>query len=95
MLYDPKWDKTPSLAGFKLWLLQQNPDETFKYSDCVTCAVGRYLASLGRTWQNTPLASTLNKYPMAAALHSHRVSGYSFANPTFGEVLKAMERLGD
>src|SRR5262245_17833993 len=47
MLMDPRHDRTPSLAGFALFVSEQPRDRAYDWPDCRRCAVGQYLASLG------------------------------------------------
>jgi hypothetical protein len=88
MLYDPKWEK-PSLAGFKRWLEQQYPDETFNYRDCDRCAVGQYLASIGTTWSQADahIVGNLDYYACRATNNALR---HHSAQVTFGAVLREM-----
>lgn len=51
MLYNPKWSK-PSLGGFITWLSQQDPDTEYVYENCDTCAIGRYLKSIGTSYSD-------------------------------------------
>jgi hypothetical protein len=48
MLHDPRHDKNPTLAGFALFCASKQEDETYYWPSCVQCAVGQYLASIGR-----------------------------------------------
>jgi hypothetical protein len=84
MLYDPKWDK-PSVAGFRAWLEQQDPEATFTYADCERCAVGQYLISIGSHWRRTDcyMVNTLNAFACMAARGTH--------SPTFGAVLREID----
>ena len=55
MLYNPKWSKTkkvtqPTLRGFIAWLKKQNPDAEYEHMDPLTCAVGLYARSIGKTY---------------------------------------------
>jgi hypothetical protein len=47
MLHDPRHDKTPSLAGFALFVASKPADATYNWPNCRACAVGQYLESLG------------------------------------------------
>ena len=49
MLHDPKYDRTPSLAGFALFVASREPGERYNWRNCEQCAVGQYLATLGRS----------------------------------------------
>jgi hypothetical protein len=48
MLKDPRWDKTPSMAGFALFVASKNPKERYNWRNCQECAVGLYLESIGQ-----------------------------------------------
>lgn len=48
MLHDPRHDKTPSLAGFALFVASKDPKETYNWYNCQECAVGQYLKSMDR-----------------------------------------------
>ena len=92
MLSDPKWDK-PSVAGFRVWLEQQDPNETFNYSDCNCCAVAQYLASVGTSWCATrgSLVSELNNFAVGAWVAAERRDGWD-ERPTFAAVLREMDK---
>lgn len=49
MLHNPKHDH-PTLTGFIAWLEQQNPDDTYNYTDPNSCAIARYCESIGKTY---------------------------------------------
>lgn len=49
MLYDPKWEQQPSLKGFTAWLEKQPAGRKYCYESNGTCAIARYLKSIGRT----------------------------------------------
>lgn len=46
MLHDPRHDKTPSLAGFALFVASKEPKEAYNWNNCQECAVGQYLKSM-------------------------------------------------
>lgn len=48
MLHDPRHDKTPSMAGFALFVASKDPDEKYYWTNCKVCAVGQYLESIGQ-----------------------------------------------
>ena len=48
MLLDPRWDKTPSMAGFALFVASKNPGEHYNWRNCHECAVGQYLQSINQ-----------------------------------------------
>jgi hypothetical protein len=99
MLYDPKWDK-PSVAGFRAWLERQDQEATFDYNDCNRCAVGQYLISAGTSWHGhctgANLVGELNVFAAAAMIAAYRRSqvepGQRPARPTFGAVLREMDK---
>jgi hypothetical protein len=86
MLCDPKWDK-PSVAGFRAWLEQQDPEERFNYGSCRYCAVGQYLDSVGTSWDQTAgfMVEELNKFAYRAVLRDNTCL------PTFGAVLREID----
>jgi hypothetical protein len=47
MLYNPTWDKKPSLSSFMLWLESKAPDEIYLWESCAACAIGQYLDAIG------------------------------------------------
>lgn len=47
MLWDPRHDKTPSMAGFALFVASKNPNESYNWCNCRVCAVGQYLTEIG------------------------------------------------
>lgn len=47
MLHDPRHDRTPSLAGFALFVASRDENEQYDWPNCFKCAVAQYLASLG------------------------------------------------
>ena len=48
MLKDPRWDNVPSLAGFALFVASKPANESYDWPNCRACAVGQYLASIGK-----------------------------------------------
>ena len=46
MLHDPRHDKTPSMAGFALFVASKDPKERYNWKHCYECAVGLYLQSI-------------------------------------------------
>ncbi len=48
MLKDPRWDKEPTLASFALFVASKPKNEGYDWSNCERCAVGQYLASIGK-----------------------------------------------
>jgi hypothetical protein len=47
MLHDPRHDKTPTLAGFALFVASKPAYEKYEWRHCDKCAVGQYLHSIG------------------------------------------------
>ena len=47
MLFDPRHERTPSLAGFALFVASRDESGKYNWPNCRECAVGQYLASLG------------------------------------------------
>ena len=47
MLYNPTWDKQPSLTGFMLWLESKDPTETYRWESYEVCAIGQYMREIG------------------------------------------------
>jgi hypothetical protein len=48
MLHDPRHDKTPSMAGFALFVASKNPKGRYNWRNCEICPVGEYLHSIGQ-----------------------------------------------
>lgn len=46
MLFDPRHDKNPNIAGFALFCASKPLNEAYNWSNCQLCAVGQYLKSL-------------------------------------------------
>ena len=49
MLQDPRWSKEPTLASFALFAASKDPNERYNWSNRCECAVGQWLASIGRS----------------------------------------------
>lgn len=47
MLYDPRWEKKPTYAGFVAWLETKNPKERYEWGNCGNCAIAQYLKLFG------------------------------------------------
>jgi hypothetical protein len=47
MLYNPTWDKSPSISGFMLWLESKDPNESYRWESCEVCAIGQYMREIG------------------------------------------------
>lgn len=50
MLFNPDWKKEakePSLDGFIEWLETQNPKTKYNFCDLTSCAVARYMKTIG------------------------------------------------
>lgn len=48
MLHDPRHDKTPSLAGFGLFVASKDPTERYNWFKWHMCPTGQYLQSIGQ-----------------------------------------------
>ena len=46
MLHDPRHDKTPTLAGFALFVASKEPSEKYVWMTARDCAVGQYAKSI-------------------------------------------------
>lgn len=88
MLYDPKWELRPSLAGFVAWLERQPADQIFDYWDCEVCACAQYATSLGMSERQWSKEATSETHPNSATWVelNHLVC---IAGRTFGDVLAA------
>ena len=53
MLFNPKWKSDEAtLDGFIAWLERQDPSQEYQYSPATTCAISRYLGSIGITYDD-------------------------------------------
>lgn len=94
MLFNPDWKKEakePSLDGFIEWLETQNPKTRYDFSDCETCAVARYMGTIGIPVGKGLYTSTVgkilgrNQMTQAKVLFHH--------DCTLGSVLKEAKKL--
>ena len=46
MLHDPRHDRTPTLAGFALFVASKEPSEKYEWMKACHCAVGQYAKSI-------------------------------------------------
>lgn len=54
MLYDPKWNKIPTLHGLIAWLETQDPTTTYDFRDTNGCLVCAYYNALGINGRSNP-----------------------------------------
>jgi len=87
MLHDPRHDKTPTLAGFGLFVASREANERYIWTSSCECAVGQYLASIGR---DIPLDLWKGELEtMNTLAHGPHSIDYIDAHPdrwTFGEL---------
>lgn len=51
MLFDPKWDKKPSLEGLIVWLETQDPAKEYDFQNVNgRCLLGQYCNAIGMSW---------------------------------------------
>jgi hypothetical protein len=73
MLHDPRHDKTPSLAGFALFVASKPRNEKYPWHSRCECAVGQYMESLGCStqWVAHGVLDVLNKIALSDQKYEH------------------------
>lgn len=62
MLYNPTWNKQPSLADLVAWLETMPPEGEYNFANCQgACLIGQYMAHVGVDWygHGNPYCETL------------------------------------
>src|SRR5580700_9747733 len=98
MLYDPKWNKQPSLEGFIAWLETKGKTEIYYWGKTENCACAQYAATLGLDGAygrikgeifnpNEEFFSILNRLALNADVVKIK-SDFKFAARSFSSLLK-------